>query len=121
MCISDSSSSSSSFAFHFGLVQIWANQLDSLRQVTRAYEIVLSCASQPVEGKGVVSHAKKEELKREMYEIDTRVLGILKEQEKKVVRNVKKGGKGPEAEMVRTFQINSMMLVSFFFLCKWGS
>ncbi|CED82689.1 Zn(2)-C6 fungal-type DNA-binding domain [Phaffia rhodozyma] len=90
---------------------IWANQFDALRRVCRAYEITLTRAGKPIDQENTLTPAKREELEREMQEMDVTVLGILREQERKVVGDLKKGGKGPEADMVRTFQINSVMLL----------
>lgn len=99
--------------------------MNTLRQVVRAFELVVSAnypdltTPDPVRAPGGPpedeSRKDKKKIQQEMVLMDRRVLAMLKDAEKKGVVEVKKG-MGAEAELARNFALSTRMMVSHFFL-----
>lgn len=92
--------------------------MNTLRQVVRAFELVVSdkypemAAPDPVRGASPSSGSKdKKSIHQEMVLMDRRVLALLKDAEKRGLVEVRKG-MGPEAELARNFALSTRMMLS---------
>jgi len=100
--------------------------MNTLRQVVRAFELVVSAnypdltTPDPVrapDGPPEDQERKnKKKIHEEMVLMDRRVLAMLKDAERRGVVDVKKG-MGAEAELARNFALSTRMMVSSPFLC----
>lgn len=103
------------------LSQVWANHMNTLKQVVRAFELIVSMdhpkmeVQDPVRGSGAPPEEEgrtdKKRIHQEMVLMDRRVLAMLKDAEKKGISEVKKN-MGAEAELARNFSLASRMMVS---------
>lgn len=109
--------------------QVWADQVGTLRQVTRAFELVMAAdmpevrapdsistastvLSPPINSEGSPPAASAQDaIYAEMVALDTRVLALLKTAEARMVRPTRPNA-GPEEEMARAFDLATRMMMA---------